>query len=339
MSYFNNLQTYLFFFILLLAACNGQKRPDISHINLLVKIDRFDQALDSLVPLNVETKNRQWQKQFGLFYKDFMNYMVKAGDPADTLTAASNLRIISKTADFRALSTAVKKTFPDLSYYEEQLTQSFKLLHYYFPEVSPPRLISFFSGFSVQVPVGEDYIGIGLDMFLGAKSEFYPALRESIPFYLSKRFTPEHIVPRVIETFLTEDLYLRQDADRTMLEKMIYSGKILYIMDLVLPADTDDGLKIGYTSQQIAWANAHEDALWNWFIEEKLVYDTDNKRIQRYLEEEPFTPEFGKNSSPKLAIYLGWQIIRKFMSRHSEITLPKLLSEHNAQRILTESGY
>lgn len=338
MSYFNKAQTYLFFFILLLTACNGQKRPDTSHMNLLVKIERFDQGLDSLQPAIVGNKNHIWQKRYGYFYRDFMNYMLKAGDPHDTAAIDSNLRAISASTDFRALSAAVKKKFPDLSAYEQQLTQVFKLVNYYFPTEHPPRLISFFSGFSVQVPVGEDYIGIGLDMFLGANSEFYPSLRESIPMYLSRRFEPAYLVPRVTETFLTEDLYPKQDADRTLLEKMIYAGKTLYLMDVLLP-DTEDHLKIGYNPPQLAWAKSHEDALWTWFVEEKLVYETDYKRIQRYLEETPFTPEFGKESSPKLAVYTGWQIVRKYMDRHPEITLPKLLAEHNAQRILTESGY
>ena len=221
---------------------------------------------------------------------------------------------------------------------EQELEQAFKYLIYYFPEMTVPRTITFFSGFSVQVPVGEGYIGIGLDMFLGADSPFYPALRESIPQYLSNRFTPEHLVPRVIETYLREEWYPEKDADRTLLEKMIYNGKILYLMDVVLP-ETADHLKIGYSPGELAWAKRHEKAVWKWFIEENLVYETDVRRMQRYLGEAPFTPEFGKDAPSRLGLFTGWQVVRKYMELHPDVTPRELLQEGNAQRILQEARY
>src|SRR5690606_16745400 len=120
-----------------------------------------------------------------------------------------------------------------------------------------PRFISFFSGFAVQTPVGSDYIGIGLDKFLGADSEFYPALRKSIPYYLSRRFTPENIVPRVTESYIREELYPQGELDVTLLQHMVYHGKVLHVMDCIMP-DVADSLKIGYTTQQWEWANRYE---------------------------------------------------------------------------------
>src|SRR5690606_20821916 len=138
----------------------------------------------------------------------------------------------------------VYQTFPNMVEQEAGLTDAFKHLSYYFPEIKIPRLIAFFSGFAVQTPVGEDYIGIGLDMFLGADSKFYPALRGSIPSYLSRRFTPENIVPRVIESYVREELYSQHALDVSLLQHMVYQGKVMYVMERVMP-ELADSLKIG----------------------------------------------------------------------------------------------
>src|SRR5690606_18367796 len=148
-----------------------------SHIDVNITIERFDQALDSLAPDNIMAKNREWLQQYGYFYADYMQYMLEAGNPLDSLELASVLEAVLASPDFNALKASVYETFPDMDEQEVGLTDAFRRLKYYFPAIAIPRVIAFFSGFSVQTPIGQDYIGIGLDMFLGADSEFYPALR------------------------------------------------------------------------------------------------------------------------------------------------------------------
>src|SRR5690606_15790237 len=103
--------------------------------------------------------------------------------------------------------------------------------------------------------------------------------------------------------------------------------------------ETADHLKIGYFEEELAWAKRHQKAVWKWFIEEKLVYETYLRRMQRYLGEDPFKPEFGKDTPSRLALFTGWQIVRKYMDLHPEITPQELLEEGNAPRILQEAKY
>src|SRR5690606_36106427 len=172
------------------------RKVDVIHIDVDITIERFDLALDSLREDNVLDKDREWVGHYGYFYADYMQHMLEAGNPRDSLEVAEVLREVIATDDFNALKTSVYNAFPDLTEQEAGLTDAFRHLKYYFPEITIPRFIAFFSGFAIQTPIGADYIGIGLDMFLGADSKFYPALRESIPYYISRRFTPENIVPR-----------------------------------------------------------------------------------------------------------------------------------------------
>ena len=333
-------QSYCFFLIIVLFSCGRRERVDVSHIDVDITIERFDKALDSLRPDNMLQKNREWLDHYGFFYADYMRYMLEAGNPLDTAQLASVLTRVISTDDFKALKASVYETYPNMAVQEAGLTDAFRHLKYYFPEIDVPRIIAFFSGFAVQTPIGAGYVGIGLDMFLGADSKFYPALRGSIPTYLSRRFTPENIVPRVMESYIREDLYPQDELDVSLLQHMVYHGKVLYVMESVMP-EVADSLKIGYTHQQWEWANQFERDIWAWFLQENLLYQADYNRIQKYLSEAPFTPELGEQneSAPKLGVFIGWNIVRRYMDRHPDTTLKELLEIKDAQAILDGSRY
>lgn len=334
-------QIYLFFLTFTFFSCkHSSTLPDVSLIDVDVKIERFDQELATLDSAKILEQNKAWSEQYGAFYADFMQYMLEAGNPSDTLHIKKTLSEMLRQRDFKALATAVEKKYPTLKNQENDLTQAFKYVKYYFPEYNLPRFVAYFSGFSVQTPIGDGYIGIGLDMFLGADSEFYPALVGSIPLYLSRRFTPENITPRVVESVLRQELYPQENTDLNTLQHMVYQGKILLALDSILP-DMADSLKIGYTAHQMKWANTYQSEIWAWFLQEELLYNTDYLHIQKYFTEAPFTPELGENnaSAPKLGTYLGWMMVRKYMQQNPHVTLRQLLANNNAQDILEKSKF
>ena len=334
-------QIYLFFLIcLIFLSCNDKKAPNISNIKLNMKIERFDQELGSLKPDEIFDKIPALRKKYTWFFDDYMEKIISAGAVTDTVYY-TNLRSIIQNKDYLELKSTVDKTFPDLKQQEEEINRAFKYIRYYYPKQKLPRLISFLSGFAVQTPIGNDYIGIGLDMFLGENgSRFYPALRQSIPGYIARRFNPNNISPRVIEAFIREEMFPDQDSDRNLLSKMIYNGKILYLMDAVMP-ETNDSLKIGYTKEQLEWCSENEASIWAYLLQNDLLFESDYMKIQKYLAEAPFTPGLGENSdsAPKLGIWTGWQIIRKYMDKNPEISLQQLMLEKDSQKILTDSKY
>lgn len=331
---FSIFQAFFFY------ACNSKEVPDVSQISVDIHIERFDQHLGDLSVDSIVAKNQIWQQMFNPFYTDFMVQMLEVGDPKDSLYVSQVLREVVQKTDFIDLAAAVEYKFPNLDREEKELSEAFRFLKYYFPHYEIPDFYSFFSGFAVQTPIGSEYIGIGLDMFLGADSEFYPAILGSIPKYISQRFTPENIVPRVIEAVVRIDLLPEEVGGGSTLQHMIYHGKVLYALDCILPY-VADSLKIGYTDSQQQWAQAYQEDIWAWFLSEELLYSTDYLRIQKYFSEMPFTAELGENneSAPKLGSYLGWQIVRKYMNKHPEVTLAALFENKNAQEILEQSKF
>lgn len=334
-------QNYLITFIicLLFTSCSHDKKVDVSHIPINVKIERFDRDFNEMLKKPAPARVTGLQNKYGAFYQDYIERILRAGSIADT-AYFSTLRQIFANKAYHDLQHDVDSVYPDLHKQDAALTDAFRRIKYYFPKKQLPKVYAYFSGFQAQTSIGDGYFGIGLDLFLGRDSRFYPALVESFPRYISRRFTPDNIAPRVAEGIIREDMFPEKDKDKTLLDKMIYNGKIMYMMDLVLP-DVPDTTKIGYTTAQMKWCQDFKPQIWGYFMEENLLYESDDQKIQKYLGEAPFTPGLGERneSAPKLGVWTGWQIVRQYMDKHPDVTLPQLMANDDAQKILSDSRY
>jgi gliding motility-associated lipoprotein GldB len=318
-------------------SCKHNSKPDVSGISVDVKVERFDKDLFAGKGKDVKQTDALLAKKYGTFYSDYVHRIVGDGN----YNGPQILSTLYKDQAYTDLNTEAEATFRDFTPIEKDLSQTFKYIQFYYPKSKVPKIISFVSGFAVQTPIGDDYLGIGLDMFMGKNSKFYKGIVESVPIYISRRFAPEYVVPRVAETFAREELFPERDEDRTLISKMIHNGKILYFMDQVLDEELPDSLKIGYTSQQLEWCKGYEADIWGFLLQNNLLFETDYQKIQVYLSEGPFTPGLGdKNqSAPKLGVWMGWQIVRKYMDENKTVTLQQLMAEKDAQSILNRSRY
>jgi len=333
-------QIYSIFFIsLLLTACNRHKKVDVSNIPVNVTIERFDKDFDALRTKPMGTQVPYLENKYGVFYRDFIERILQAGKVNDT-AYYKTVQDVLRGQPYLDLKHDVDAVYPDMDKQNAELTDAFRRIKYYFPDQKLPKVYAYFSGFELQTSIGDGYFGVGLDLFLGANSRFYPALTKMFPHYLSRFFTPDNITPRVVEGLAREQMYPENDDNKSLLAKMVYNGKVMYLMDLVLP-DLADSTKIGYTAKQLEWCNTNEGNIWGYFLQENLLYETDYPKIQKYLTVAPFTPGLGEKneSAPKLGVWTGWQIVKKYMDKHPEITLPQLMAETDEQKILNESKY
>ena len=335
-------QIYLFFLIsLLLSACRHNKRVDVSNIHVDVKIERFDKEFDAMRTKPMAQQAAYLQKKYGVFYLDFVALLLQNQDINLKDTSYFKLlRRVFANPDYPNMKHDVDSVYPDLDKQNAELTDAFRHIIYYYPQKKLPKVYAYSSGFEAQTTIGNSYFGVGLDLFLGADSRFYPSLTNLYPHYLSRFFTPQNIVPRVVEGLAREDMFPESDSSKTLLSKMIYSGKIMYFMDQILP-DVPDTTKIGYTDAQLKWCQEFQSKIWAYFLDQNLLYETDYPKIQKYLSEAPFTPGLGEKneSAPKLGIWTGWQIVKAYMDKHPEVTLPALMANKDAQKILNESKY
>ncbi len=202
--------------------------------------------------------------------------------------------------------------FKDFKEPKEELIAMFQHIKYYDKVFSVPRVITLTNDVQYRdnVIVTDSIALIALDNYLGETHRFY--VDGNIPAYLAKNFTQEQIVVDLADGYAKK--YVFQANRKTLLDEMIYFGKLLYFKDVIIPFKTD-AEKMGYSELQLKWAEANESQIWSYFIEKELLYSTDPKLPNRFIADAPFTKFYLQldNESPgRLGQYLGWQIVKAY---------------------------
>ena len=134
---------------------------------------------------------------------------------------------------------------------------------------------------------------------------------------------------------LTEFPYESEKDD--LISNIIYEGKILYFIEAMIPGMADH-LIIGYPEDKIEWMEGSEDDMWTYLVAENLLFSTDYMIIRNMTGEAPFTKEFSKDSPPRAGIWLGWQLVRKYMA-NTGTSVQDLMTNNDYHDILRKSKY
>ena len=223
---------------------------------------------------------------------------------------------------------------------EKDLTELFAHVKYYFPKFQNPKVYVFSSATELyQEPIlyipDQKILFIDLSAFMGEKSEYY----EGIDNYIKKDMNPENVIARVSETIAIDYVPVTPDQNK-FLDKIINQGKLLTLQDAFLPK-TLDQYKIGYAKSQQEWAVSNEENIWNYFVENDLLFSDDSNLNERFLNKGPFSKfytEIDQKSSPRIGTFIGWQICRKYLAEHPEVTLQQFLQK-NATEIFNNTNY
>ena len=71
-------------------------------------------------------------------------------------------------------------------------------------------------------------------------------------------------------------------------------------------------LQLGYNSTQLKGAEQNEGYIWNYFTENKLLFETDYLRFRSFVSDGPITAEFGLGSPGFISLFNS---ILYYMSR------------------------
>ena len=95
--------------------------------------------------------------------------------------------------------------------------------------------------------------------------------------------------------------------ENVLLDRMIYEGKIKYMVLLALPEMTPANL-FGYTDQSWEWCKNNEANLWKAIVERKHLYTPDQMTTMKYFEDMP--AHFLTSDAPgNIGSWIGLQII------------------------------
>ena len=319
--------------LLALAACSAEPEdacsaddPAIARLPVEVRIKRLEK---SFFQIRKPAEALAFANAEPLFARQFL---LRRQYPSDSLLADQLTRLATNEG-LRKFATETEATFGDFGPETAQLRGAFQHVRFYFPDFRVPPVYTFISGLSQDVLVNDSVMVLGLDFFAGSRASYRP----NVPGYMLRRYERPYLVPQAV--LQISNKYLKQNfADRTLLNQMVQLGKAYYFLQRVMPC-TPDSLLIGYSGRELRGVRYNEQKVWTHFLTKKLLYSSQAFLTQRYVGERPNVPEIGKDAPGRIGAWVGWQIVRAYMAENPAVTLPQLLAETDAQRILTGSKY
>jgi gliding motility-associated lipoprotein GldB len=311
---------FLIFSVIFCFSCESedQLEKEIAAIPMEVTVERFDQLFAKANEGDLGGLKRDYPFMFSKRFHDsvWVNRM------KDTLQIQ--------------LHREAEKTFPNFDKETEGITSLFQHLKYYDPSFKPSRVLTVIPGdvnYRNKVVVTDTISLIALDTYLGDNHEFYVNIYD----YIKQNMKPSQILPDLTAEYAKK--YIFQTKRKTLLEEMVYFGKQLYFKDLMIPSYSD-AEKIGYTTEQLQWARDNEEYIWQHFVENQMLFDTNPKLASRFINPAPFSKfnlELDRESPGRLGQYIGWQIVRAYM-KNNEVSFKELMQE-DATEIFNKSKF
>lgn len=324
--------------LLMFAACgndDSQRAPDVDHIKVQINLQRFDQDLFALDTNSLSTGlvslAQKYPELLPLFAGNIIHDQTNPNETQEQAIAA-----FLKSTQIRGLYDTVQDSYADLRWLEKDLTQMFRYYKYYFPQKPTPKVVTMVSEFAVDAfTYGDSLCGIGLDMFLG--ESFWGYNPDVFPSYIRRQFTPEYMTIRLAKA-LAQNAFGETPPGNRLLDMMLYNGKMLYVVDQLLPKAADS-LIMGYTMEQMEGCFANEQAVWARLLSQKLLYSSNFNDFRKLVTPSPNAPVVFQEAPGEVGNWMGWQIVKAYMKRHPNTTMDDLIKMQDSQKFLEEARY
>ena len=317
----------------LITSCSTKPKIDIENVEINYQFLRFEQDLFD-PNKDMDIKVRELENKYGVFFTRFIENIINAGTNGDD-QVTNNLKNFVYDSDIQTIYKKVNEKYTDLSVESLELENALKRYHVALPKKVVPSVTTFISGFSYTIAVTDSTLGIGLDMYMGNDFAFYDMLR--FPQFKKNRLARKYLVKDALMGWLQSE-FLKSENEKTFLSQIIYQGKLLYVIEQLLPDAKPQDL-IGYDDNQWKWCRTNEEPMWAHFISNKLFYSSLFSEYHKYINEGPFTPGFDRESPDQTGYYVGWQIVKSYMSNNPNTSIEELLMLDDSKTLLSKSGY
>ena len=325
------------FFCLMVFSCTNKNIPDVSDIKIDLQLKRFDKDLFSSDINNIRATLNNLQTNYGSFLNDYLyNIMILPPQPDSVVQ-----KIKMFLHDYRFVYDTAQQKFSNFNNQEfAEIKKGLQYVRYYFPQYETPATVITFIGpiEGYANVLTQSGLAVGLQLYLGKdfpvyRSEFINAV---YPDYQQRRFKAEYVPVNCLKNIIS-DIYPEKNGSDPLVYQMIDAGKRLYLLDHFLP-ELADSLKTGYTQQQLDGCYDNEAGIWNYFVQNNLLFVTDPLQVRDYMQDGPYTEVLGQASPGFIGQFIGWQIVKKWMDAQEKITLHQLINTPE-KKIYDEAKY
>ncbi|MDB4347070.1 hypothetical protein OAB01_00275 [Bacteroidia bacterium] len=340
MKYTKNIP---YFALLLIAvaffSCNDCNHKAIEEVDAHSEIYRFDSSFYGLNnPKRLVEGLKKIEEVDSNFYRLYLDkiYSINRTHPDFDqnifrhINSAQNQeirkRIIQEMGDF----SLIRKELNILSrYYKLRYPKRI------FPKIN--TCYSGFAGFNAWI-YNDSNILVDLDMYLGSDFEAYP---QFYPQFKYAYYTKDYLVQNVGRELVRREFVLfEKDKPNNMLAMMLIEAAKIYELSRLMPCREEYKL-FEYSKEQWEWALKEEKNIWQYLIKEELLFESEYKKYRPLIGEAPSSIRSGvaDGAPPRIAIFAGYQILKKYMEETGEENSFNLLHKFSPEEILKKAKY
>ncbi|HBF19725.1 MAG TPA: hypothetical protein DDW81_06470 [Cryomorphaceae bacterium] len=315
--------------LFLLTACEHDPLdPDVSDIEISTQFQRFDQAFFSLDTAGFQEQLDELKIQYPIFFQ----------------SGATDQFWRYQRSDKRQLELyqETQQVWGDMKEANAKLDNAMKHFYHYYEGHPEIDFYTYISNLDFEFPVlyapENEVCFAALDLYLGQNQPYYSHL----PAYLAFKRNPVFLVRDCIEALAMANIPpLEEQNSYSLLDAMIYHGKILYFLEAMMPHEPDEVIA-QYIHQNLEFCQANEKNIWAYFIENNMLFSKRDDDIRRFIAPAPFSKfrmKFDNQTPGQIGHWVGWQIVRSYCNNNSDISLQEMLSETDGRKFLKLSGY
>jgi hypothetical protein len=311
-------------------------RVNVSGIDVKVNIKRLEQDLFSLDPNDIADSILYLRNKYDDFLRLF-GYVIHIGEMTDSLWSNDLVRFCTDKLNYEVYQNTIR-IYPDLKFLENEFSDAFRHYQYYFPSKDIPAVYSCITGFNSSLIIGDSVLGIGLDRYLGSDSKYYKELQ--LYDYQTAKMNPENIITDCMYGWASSewDFSSVGYSQDNVLTEMIHEGKLFYFVRCMLP-EAEESQIFGFNKDQYDFCINNEGSMWQYLIENNLLFNSEQLTIMKLTGEAPFTGYFSKESPGRAAVWIGYRIIRSYMAKNKNADLENLMKYTDIQSILEKARY
>ena len=293
-----------------------------------MEIHRFDKVLFTTPPASLTEKLASVRNEYNT---ELLNIQPDNPEYMQMLTG------FVEDETMRDVYRIVDSTFGDMQKEAEQLGAALKRANEMCPTLRYDKIYTFVSGmfdYNMRVGCNSHELVISLDQYVLPYTKKYNYFNS--PLFLVNQSRPEYLLTDCMTAIARQHIAIPQDREMSLLDYMVSEGKAIYFAQQTL-GKVADSLLMRYTAEQMDWMQKNEEHVWSYFLQSKLLYETDYMRFHNFIDDAPKTNAF-RDSSPRTTDYIGWHIVSQYVER-TGVSLQELFEDTDAQKILSQSNY
>lgn len=323
--------------VALFSGCTSEKHTSLPVNDLTVALEK---AGPSGIDVNeVKEIKQQFSKKFDRWCMDIMGvppvYMQN-----DSVLAVFLTRFMELNKPILAAVSSHYRRYPGLNHEIETCIAGLKKE---FSDAGEFEVFVYFSQFSMtntftDTASGKHVLGYSAELFMDDTCRLYDQI-EGIPAWMKRYARTEQIAPYLGITYLN-GRYLDKHVRKTMLDEMIYQGKLWYSL-LQLSPEIPPARLLGYTPDEWEFLQKEESNIWNFYLQEKMLFSMDfNRGYKRFFIQGERTTGAGlpENCPPRIGNFSGLKIVSAYAEKTGK-SLKQIWEETQSGNILKESGY